>query len=87
MRLPRPRLAKIAIVIIAFFLLLYFNIPSGQRTRHPLEQRVDGKGQSRVRAEAVRAAFGHGWEGYVNHAFPNDDLRPLSNTFQNTRYK
>ena len=88
MQLLRPRLTRIAVVLIILFLFIYFTISSRQRAKHQVEDgRFRGGGRSRVRREAVKAAFAHGWEGYATHAFPNDDLHPLSNTFQNTRYK
>ncbi|EFW20805.1 maturation of Asn-linked oligosaccharides protein [Coccidioides posadasii str. Silveira] len=40
---------------------------------------------SQERAEAVKAAFRFAWEGYLEHAFPNDELHPVSNTPGNSR--
>lgn len=37
------------------------------------------------RAAAVRDAFQFAWNGYSQYAFPNDELRPVSNTFSNSR--
>lgn len=38
-----------------------------------------------ARAAAVRDAFQFAWNGYSQYAFPNDELKPVSNTFSNSR--
>lgn len=38
------------------------------------------------RAQAVVDAFRFSWEGYYTHAFPNDELNPVTNGFSNSRY-
>jgi mannosyl-oligosaccharide alpha-1,2-mannosidase len=40
--------------------------------------------QSR-RAEAVIEMFRFAWKGYYTYAFPNDDLKPVNNSFGNSR--
>ncbi|KAL4934333.1 glycoside hydrolase family 47 protein [Aspergillus undulatus] len=37
------------------------------------------------RADAVKEAFSHAWDGYYKYAFPNDELRPISNGYGNSR--
>lgn len=37
------------------------------------------------RAEEVIEMFRFAWHGYYTYAFPNDDLRPVNNTFGNSR--
>lgn len=37
------------------------------------------------RAQAVKEAFEFAWDGYTKYAFPNDELKPVSNGFDNTR--
>lgn len=49
----------------------------------PLEQRQTTPS---ARAEAVKEAFNHSWNGYVKYAFGKDELRPVSNTGSNSRY-
>lgn len=39
-----------------------------------------------ARAGAVRKAFQTAWDGYYAHAFPHDDLLPLTNTYEDDRY-
>ncbi|KFY22953.1 hypothetical protein V493_06202 [Pseudogymnoascus sp. VKM F-4281 (FW-2241)] len=40
---------------------------------------------SAARAAAVKEAFQFAWEGYYKYAFPNDELRPVTNGFTNSR--
>ncbi|KAL5334898.1 mannosyl-oligosaccharide alpha-1,2-mannosidase 1B [Aspergillus crustosus] len=40
-----------------------------------------------TRADAVKEAFSHAWDGYYKYAFPNDELHPVSNGYGNTRNK
>ncbi|KAB8229817.1 glycoside hydrolase family 47 protein [Aspergillus alliaceus] len=37
------------------------------------------------RAEAVKEAFVHAWDGYKRYAYPHDELHPISNGFGDTR--
>lgn len=37
------------------------------------------------RAQAVKDEFSFAWDGYHKHAFPNDELLPVSNGYSNTR--
>jgi mannosyl-oligosaccharide alpha-1,2-mannosidase len=37
------------------------------------------------RADAVREAFRHAWNGYKKYAFPHDELHPISNGFGDSR--
>ncbi|KAL4871227.1 mannosyl-oligosaccharide alpha-1,2-mannosidase 1B [Aspergillus spectabilis] len=37
------------------------------------------------RADAVKEAFSHAWDGYYKYAFPNDELHPVSNGYGNSR--
>jgi len=37
------------------------------------------------RAEAVKDAFRTAWDGYYTYAFPNDELKPETNSFGNSR--
>jgi mannosyl-oligosaccharide alpha-1,2-mannosidase len=39
-----------------------------------------------ARAQAVIGAFRTSWEGYYEYAFPNDELKPVTNGFSNSRY-
>jgi len=37
------------------------------------------------RAQAVVDTFRTAWAGYYKYAFPNDELKPVSNSFSNSR--
>ncbi|KAL4806532.1 mannosyl-oligosaccharide alpha-1,2-mannosidase 1B [Aspergillus unguis] len=37
------------------------------------------------RADTVKEAFSHAWDGYYEYAFPNDELHPISNGYGNSR--
>ena len=41
--------------------------------------------QSQVRAAAVKEAFQFAWDGYYQHAFPHDELHPISDGFSDSR--
>ncbi|EEH34358.2 mannosyl-oligosaccharide alpha-1,2-mannosidase [Paracoccidioides lutzii Pb01] len=47
----------------------------------PLEKRAPNS----KRAKAVKEAFEFAWSGYMKHAFPHDELRPVSNTPSDSR--
>lgn len=38
-----------------------------------------------TRANAVKAAFQHAWDGYYAYAFPHDSLLPVTNSYQDDR--
>jgi mannosyl-oligosaccharide alpha-1,2-mannosidase len=46
---------------------------------------VIGNPPDNERANAIKEAFQFAWNGYFEHAFPNDELHPISNTFSNSR--
>ncbi|OJJ34983.1 hypothetical protein ASPWEDRAFT_40122 [Aspergillus wentii DTO 134E9] len=48
---------------------------------HSLQQLSDTKS----RAEAVKEAFQHAWDGYNKYAFPHDELLPVSNGHGDSR--
>lgn len=43
-------------------------------------------GTKEDRAQAVVNTFKLSWDGYYKYAFPNDELKPVSNGFSNSRY-
>ncbi|RAH50276.1 glycoside hydrolase family 47 protein [Aspergillus brunneoviolaceus CBS 621.78] len=45
--------------------------------------RTEEKAQSR--ADAVKEAFSHAWDGYYQYAFPHDELHPVSNGYGDSR--
>lgn len=38
-----------------------------------------------AKANAVKEAFQHAWDGYMEYAFPHDELRPVSNGSADSR--
>ncbi|KAI5241641.1 glycoside hydrolase family 47 protein [Aureobasidium subglaciale] len=61
----------------------YFPVHS-YHLHHPRSAN-DTLGVSQRRAEAVKDAFEFAWSGYHTYAFPNDELRPVNNSFTNSR--
>jgi mannosyl-oligosaccharide alpha-1,2-mannosidase len=49
-----------------------------------LPKRQDGP-STELKAYAVKEAFQISWRGYYENAFPNDNLLPVDNTFDNDR--
>ncbi|KAE8138133.1 putative mannosyl-oligosaccharide alpha-1,2-mannosidase 1B [Aspergillus pseudotamarii] len=43
------------------------------------EQRAARGNSSESRANAVKEAFVHAWDGYMQYAYPHDELHPISN--------
>lgn len=40
---------------------------------------------NQAKADAVKEAFQHAWDGYIKYAFPHDELRPVSNGHADSR--
>jgi mannosyl-oligosaccharide alpha-1,2-mannosidase len=38
-----------------------------------------------AKAEAIKEAYQLSWKAYYDHAFPNDTLHPVSNSYENDR--
>jgi mannosyl-oligosaccharide alpha-1,2-mannosidase len=43
-------------------------------------------GETALRAEMVKNAFKHAWEGYSNFAYGHDELQPMTNGTTDSRY-
>lgn len=41
--------------------------------------------ENQDKANAVKEAFQHAWDGYVKYAFPHDELHPVSNGYGDSR--
>lgn len=41
--------------------------------------------ENQEKANAVKEAFQHAWDGYTKYAFPHDELRPVSNGHADSR--
>lgn len=40
---------------------------------------------NQAKADAVKEAFQHAWDGYMKYAFPHDELTPVSNGHADSR--
>ncbi|KAG9240026.1 glycoside hydrolase [Calycina marina] len=54
-------------------------------TVHQASHRADKDALNCARSDQVKEAFQHAWDGYYKHAFPHDELHPVSNTFSDSR--
>lgn len=55
--------------------------------RHPGTIRRRAHQTNQEKADAVKEAFKFAWDGYRKYAYPNDELRPVTNTPANSRYE
>ncbi|KAF9031395.1 seven-hairpin glycosidase [Hymenopellis radicata] len=84
--LRRPRWI-VAVLLFCGFVWLTFDVfhpppppPFGYGQGHwlPHPHSAEANSTNRWRAERIRAAFIHTYDNYLEHAFPNDELRPLT---------
>lgn len=63
---------------------------TGSVSAVPHRRRQDGGAPTyspdQSRADAVKEAFQFGWDGYMEHAFPHDSLKPVENGYEDDRY-
>jgi hypothetical protein len=59
------------------------NMSSSEELQEPQEPQAFVANQQR--ADGVREAFRHSWNGYKKFAFPHDELHPLTNSFGDSR--
>ncbi|KAF7619586.1 hypothetical protein AFLA_001211 [Aspergillus flavus NRRL3357] len=59
--------------------------PSLAYPQFKFEQRVARSNSSESRANAVKEAFVHAWDGYMQYAYPHDELHPISNGVGDSR--
>ena len=62
-----------------------WNHPGWNHPGQGYEQAGESPEEAQQRRDAVKAAFQFAWDGYSTYAFPNDELRPVNNSFQNSR--
>ncbi|KAJ5167225.1 Mannosyl-oligosaccharide alpha-1-2-mannosidase [Penicillium canariense] len=43
------------------------------------------KSETQAKADAVKEAFQHAWDGYMKYAYPHDELHPVSNGYGDSR--
>jgi len=61
-----------------------YAIPHSQDIRNR-QSRPDDHTINRHRADAVKEAFQFAWDGYYKHAFPHDELHPVTNGYSDSR--
>jgi hypothetical protein len=72
--------ARLSVNLVTVLALPTFALPT-----NPIDKRADNHTLNRERADAVKAAFQHAWNGYKTYAFPHDELHPVSNSFSDSR--
>ena len=73
--------SRLSLPLVAVLALPSLALPHDK----PLDKRADNHTLNRDRADAVKAAFVHAWNGYKEYAFPHDELHPVSNSFSDSR--
>ena len=72
-------------LLVPFVVQQCWAIPRTQNSRHKYG-RSDDSELNQFRANAVKEAFQHAWDGYYEYAFPHDELHPVTNTSGDSRY-
>ena len=65
-------------------LCLWQSVVSYPTEQHHVPKRDDDNDHHK--ANAIRDAFQFAWNGYKKHAFPHDELHPVSNGYGDSRY-
>jgi mannosyl-oligosaccharide alpha-1,2-mannosidase len=78
------RLIVLGTSLLPSTLALPANDPFSLHAAETVEKRQYSRPE--VRAQAVVGAFKLSWDGYYKYAFPNDELKPVTNGFDNSRY-
>ena len=71
--------------LVPFVVQQCWALPHTQYSRHKYGRRDDPV-LNQFRADAVKEAYQHAWDGYYEYAFPHDELHPVSNTSGDSRY-
>lgn len=77
-----------ALALVAFVLILYFALPtirSNEALPRPQQTIQKTYRWDKDREAVIKDAFRHAWTGYLRHAFPDDALRPLTQSSVTTR--
>lgn len=83
MRTSPFRFARIAFILVLVFFAYYW-LFGWEVQYHP----PDGSAlvAPKDRAQFIRDAFIHGWNGYAKYAYPHDVLQPLTHGSLDNRY-
>lgn len=80
--MARIHLFALSAAVLPLVLALPSNIPIDIAVEGIEKRQYTEPGE---RAQAVVDAFKLSWEGYYKYAFPNDELKPVTNGFSNSR--
>jgi mannosyl-oligosaccharide alpha-1,2-mannosidase len=78
------RLFALGVTVLPSALALPTNDPLDLFVPEAVEKRQYSAPEDR--AQAVVDTFKLSWDGYYKYAFPNDELKPVTNGFSNSRY-
>ena len=70
---------------LSFPLVLGLVGSSAAYPHHEQEVILRRESDNKAKADDVKEAFKNAWNGYVEHAFPHDELHPVSNGFGDSR--
>ena len=70
--------------LVPFVIQQCWAVPQSQNPRHKYGRR-DDPSLNQFRANAVKEAFQHAWDGYYEYAFPHDELHPVSDGYGDSR--
>jgi hypothetical protein len=82
-----PKQTRISIPNYILSLPLVLGL-AGYATAYPYsgsEVILRRQSDKQAKADAVKEAFQHAWNGYVKYAFPHDELHPVSNGYGDSR--
>lgn len=77
----KMRVTSLSLPLVALIL-------AGHIAAHPYPEAdalLRRQSQNQARADAVKEAFQHAWNGYMKYAFPHDELHPVSNSYGDSR--
>jgi mannosyl-oligosaccharide alpha-1,2-mannosidase len=74
-----------ATILLTAFFSGSFALPRNVPLDLKAHVRRDDLPPAEERAQAVVDTFRTAWVGYYEYAFPNDELKPVSNGFSNSR--
>jgi mannosyl-oligosaccharide alpha-1,2-mannosidase len=72
-------------IVLAAFSLRVLSLPQNVPKNLKAHGRRNDLPPAEERAQAVVNTFRTAWTGYYEYAFPNDELKPVSNGFSNSR--
>ncbi|CAG8953201.1 hypothetical protein HYFRA_00003402 [Hymenoscyphus fraxineus] len=71
--------------LLAFFSSTFAAPHPDELPKNKARGGYDNHALNRQRADAVKEAFTYAWDGYYKYAFPHDELKPVTNSFSDSR--